>query len=196
MMGLNYDKTKIVGSELTQKFATFLILFAFWMVMSGGDTEPKFLFYAVVTAAVVTYLTYPLLLVGNSTGSKYYYLFSVSPVKALQYFFWLMWQLILANLDVLFATTAQDMWSKIDPKVIRFRCKMDNPMAHVVLANSITLTPGTVTLNVEGDLYEIHALTPGAAEGCLEGGMQRKVAWLFDEDMEFEALGVVEEAKA
>jgi multicomponent Na+:H+ antiporter subunit E len=64
-------------------------------------------------------------------------------------------------------------------------------MAYVVLANSITLTPGTVTLNVTDDgLFEIHALTVGAAEGVLDGSFQKKVADLCGIDYEF---AVVEE---
>ena len=95
-----------------------------------------------------------------------------------------MWQLVLANIDVLLATTGQEL--KIDPKVVRFRFRADNPMASVILANSITLTPGTVTMNVTDDgVYEIHALTVGAAAGVLDGGMQKKVADLYGEKFDF-----------
>jgi multicomponent Na+:H+ antiporter subunit E len=77
----------------------------------------------------------------------------------------------------------------INARVIAFRIKYDNPMAHTTLANSITLTPGTVTLNVTEDgLYEIHALTDGAAEGLLGGGMQQKVADLFGEPFIYEVV--------
>lgn len=183
------DDAKIVGSKNLQMLGTMLMLFVFWLIMSGGDMNPKFLFYGAVTSVVTTWICYPLLLVPNKDGSKLYYAFSFSIPKGIQYFFWLMWQLILANIDVLLATTAQDMMGKIDPKIIRFRFVVDNPLAVTVLANSITLTPGTVTLNVTEDgLYEIHALTPGAADGCLGGDMQRKVAWLFDEDAKFEVV--------
>lgn len=183
------DDAKIVGSKNLQMLGTMLMLFVFWLIMSGGDMNPKFLFYGAVTSVVTTWICYPLLLVPNKDGSKLYYAFSFSIPKGIQYFFWLMCQLILANIDVLLATTAQDMMGKIDPKIIRFRFVVDNPLAVTVLANSITLTPGTVTLNVTEDgLYEIHALTPGAADGCLGGDMQRKVAWLFDEDAKFEVV--------
>ena len=44
-------------------------------------------------------------------------------------------------------------------------------------------------MNVTDDgLYEIHALTTGAAEGVLDGGMQKKVAWLFGEPLDFEVV--------
>ncbi|MDY4920147.1 MAG: Na+/H+ antiporter subunit E [Phascolarctobacterium sp.] len=177
------NKTNIVGSPTVHKLAMFVVLFGFWMVLSGR-TETKFVVYGIITALVTTWITYPLLLVSNKDGSKKYFVFGVSIPKFIMYFFWLMWQLVLANIDVLLATTAQEL--DIDPKVVRFYFKADNPMASVVLANSITLTPGTVTLNVTDDgLYEIHALTKGAAAGVLDGSMQKKVAALYGETFDF-----------
>ena len=180
--GVLNDK-KIVGSPMVHMTGLALVLFAFWMVLSGR-TETKFVIYGILTAVVTTWVTYPLLLVPNKDGSKKYYVFGFSVPKMIMYFFWLMWQLVLANIDVLLATTGQEL--NIDPKVVRFRFKADNPMASVILANSITLTPGTVTMNVTDDgVYEIHALTVGAAAGVLDGGMQKKVADLYGEKFDF-----------
>ena len=180
--GVLNDK-KIVGSPMMHMTSLAVVLFAFWMVLSGR-TETKFVVYGIITAVVTTWVTYPLLLVPNKDGSKKYFVFGFSVPKMIMCFFWLMWQLVLANIDVLLATTAQEL--SIDPKVVRFRFKVDNPMASVVLANSITLTPGTVTMNVTDDgLYEIHALTVGAAAGVLDGGMQKKVADLYGEKFDF-----------
>ena len=177
------NNNNIVGSTLVHKLAMFVVLFGFWMVLSGR-TETKFIVYGLITAIVTTWVTYPLLLVPNKDGSKRYFVFGVSIPKFIMYFFWLMWQLVLANIDVLLATTAQEL--DIDPKVVRFYFRADNPMASVVLANSITLTPGTVTINVTDDgLYEIHALTKGAAAGVLDGSMQKKVAALYGEKFDF-----------
>lgn len=180
--GVLNDK-KIVGSPMVHMTGLALVLFAFWMVLSGR-TETKFVVYGILTAVVTTWVTYPLLLVPNKDGSKKYYVFGFSIPKMIMYFFWLMWQLVLANIDVLLATTGQEL--NIDPKVVRFRFRADNPMASVILANSITLTPGTVTMNVTDDgVYEIHALTVGAASGVLDGGMQKKVADLYGEKFDF-----------
>ena len=177
------NNKNIVGSSLVHKLAMFVVLFGFWMVLSGR-TETKFIVYGLITALVTTWVTYPLLLVPNKDGSKQYFVFGVSIPKFIMYFFWLMWQLVLANIDVLLATTAQEL--DIDPKVVRFYFRADNPMASVVLANSITLTPGTVTINVTDDgLYEIHALTRGAAVGVLDGSMQKKVGDLYGEKFDF-----------
>ena len=177
------NNNNIVGSTLVHKLAMFVVLFGFWMVLSGR-TETKFIVYGLITALVTTWVTYPLLLVPNKDGSKQYFVFGVSIPKFIMYFFWLMWQLVLANIDVLLATTAQEL--DIDPTVVRFYFRADNPMASVVLANSITLTPGTVTINVTDDgLYEIHALPKGAAAGVLDGSMQEKVADLYGVKFDF-----------
>ena len=51
-------------------------------------------------------------------------------------------------------------------------------MGKVIFANSVTLTPGTITTGVEGDLIEIHALTRSDLDGAEEGEMMRRVAWV------------------
>ena len=174
---------RIVGSPTVHLISMVIILFAFWLALSGKFTV-KFLIYGVLTSVVTAWITYPLLLVYNKDNSRRYFVFGISVIKLIKYVFWLLWQLVLANIDVAKATTGQKL--DIDPKVIRFYFKADNPMSSVVLANSITLTPGTVTINVTDDgLFEIHALTVGAAEGVLNGDMQRKVADLFGEKLEF-----------
>ena len=100
---------------------------------------------------------------------------------------WLLKELVLANIDVVKANGTAGAQDR--PKVIRFVFRSDNPMAKVLLANSITLTPGTVTINVTPEgIYEVHALTDGAAEGLLSGAMPRKVAELFGEKFDFMVL--------
>ena len=59
----------------------------------------------------------------------------------------------------------------------------------VVLANSIILTPGTITIDVDIDgVFEVHALSKNFASGLLDGRMQNRIAKLFDEDCQFTPL--------
>ncbi|MBR1552639.1 MAG: Na+/H+ antiporter subunit E [Schwartzia sp.] len=177
---------RIVGSPAVHLLSMAVVLFGFWMLLSG-NTQTKFLVYGVLTAVIAAWVTYPVLLVPNASDTKKYFVFGVNPVKLVLYLVWLFWQLILANIDVIRATVRPEI--EIDPSVVRFRYQTDNPMAKVVLANSITLTPGTVTMNMTEDgLYEVHALTAGAAEGLRGGDMQKKVAWLFGESYDFKLL--------
>lgn len=180
------QESKVVGSSAVHLISMFVSMFIFWMILSGR-TEVKFIVYGLITAAVTSWVTYPLLLVPNKAGTKKYFVFGVNPFKFIGYAIWLFWQLILANIDVFLATTSQEL--QIDPKVVRFKFTADNPMAYVVLANSITLTPGTVTMNVTDEgLYEIHALTVGAADGIQCGCFPEHVADLYGEELHFEML--------
>ena len=158
------DRT-IVGSPLTHLFSLGILMFVFWLALSG-DFAVKFVVYGLITSAVVAWICYPLLLLPNADGTKKYFALGVSPIAFLCYSLWLLKELVLANIDVVKATVRPEL--RIDPKVISFVFRADNPMAKVLLANSITLTPGTVTINVTPEgIYEVHALTDGAAEGLL-----------------------------
>ena len=66
--GVLNDK-KIVGSPMVHMTCLAMVLFAFWMVLSGR-TETKFVVYGILTAVVTTWVTYPLLLVPNRTAVK------------------------------------------------------------------------------------------------------------------------------
>ena len=167
------DRT-IVGSPLTHLFSLGILMFVFWLALSG-DFAVKFVVYGLITSAVVAWICYPLLLLPNADGTKKYFALGVSPIAFLCYSMWLLKELVLANIDVVKATVRPEL--RIDPKV------------KVLLANSITLTPGTVTMNVTPEgIYEVHALTEGAAEGLLAGAMPRKVAELFGEEFDFTVL--------
>ena len=63
----------------------------------------------------------------------------------------------------------------ISPRVIRVKAGQQSDLARVIYANSITLTPGTVSLSLEGDEIEVHALTREAAEELESGKMDRRV---------------------
>ena len=183
------DET-IVGSPMKHLVVLTCVLFFFWILLSG-KFDLKFLTYGALTAVISAWICVPLLLLPNAKGTKKYFIFDVPLAKYAVYWLWLLNEVVKANIDVVKATVKSEM--VINPRVIRFRIKMDNPMAHATLANSITLTPGTVTLNVTEDgLYEIHALTDGAAEGLLEGGMQKRIADLFGEPFDY---AVVEEGE-
>ena len=179
------DKT-IVGSPMKHLTVLAVVLFAFWFLLSG-KVDFKFLLYGALTAIISAWICVPLLLLPNADGTKKYFIFDVNLGKYAVYWLWLLKEVVNANIDVVKATVKSEM--VINPRVIAFRIKYDNPMAHTTLANSITLTPGTVTLNVTEDgLYEIHALTDGAAEGLLGGGMQQIVADLFGEPFIYEVV--------
>ena len=103
--------------------------------------------------------------------------------RLLGYFPWLVWQIVLANIDV--AKIILSPGLPIQPQLVSFRKNLPGPVAHLTLANSITLTPGTITIEMEGDKYLIHAINGSAAQSLApeegEGEMPQKVGVVFGE---------------
>lgn len=75
----------------------------------------------------------------------------------------LLWEILKANWNVILLILAGDRHT--DSTIIYVRIPLKTELARTILADSITLTPGTITISVEDDLYTIHALHPMAAEG-------------------------------
>jgi len=89
---------------------------------------------------------------------------------------WLVLEIIKANLDV--ARRILSPGLPIDPRIIRVRASQKGDLGRVIYANSITLTPGTVSIDTEGETITVHALCASAAEGVETGEMDRRVSRL------------------
>jgi len=74
------------------------------------------------------------------------------------------------------------MTDLIDPRIIKFKSKLQGDLSRVTFANSITLTPGTITVYVtmDGD-FSVHAIDKKSREG-LPGEMERRIAMAFGEE--------------
>ena len=167
-------------------FGLALGLFVIWILLSG-QFEMNFLLFGVASSLAIAYICYPLLNVTNEKTGKEYFVFGVNYLKLLIYFFWLVKEIIKASLDVTKEILKPHM--DYEPRIAYFSMSFENPMASVILAFSVILTPGTITVDVNDDgVFEVHALTKGMAEGLLEGTMQKKVAELFGETCEFTPL--------
>ncbi|MDA1183799.1 MAG: Na+/H+ antiporter subunit E [Acidobacteria bacterium] len=99
--------------------------------------------------------------------------FALRPVL---YIPWLLWEILKANVDVALLILSPTL--HISPRVIRVKAGQRTGLGLVVHANSITLTPGTVSIDIEGDTIVIHALTRESAQGVESGVMDRKVTAL------------------
>lgn len=157
-----------------RKVATFIILFVFWMVMAG-----KFdLFHAalgVISCLLVTRLSSDLLFKESRKGrGKEIFRFIV-------YIPWLIYQIILANLHVVRLALSPNMYDLIDPHLMRFKVNLKSDIAKVTFANSITLTPGTITADIVGDEFVVHALSQAVDDDLMTGEMERRVAHIFSE---------------
>jgi multicomponent Na+:H+ antiporter subunit E len=99
--------------------------------------------------------------------------------RFLLYVPWLLSRIILANLHV--AALILNPRQPIAPKLLRYRTALHDPRAVVLLANSITLTPGTITVEVSQDTLVVHALDADSTGDLLTHTLERKVARVFTE---------------
>jgi multicomponent Na+:H+ antiporter subunit E len=67
----------------------------------------------------------------------------------------------------------------VEPQMVEFETKLEKELSKFVLANSITLTPGTVTVRVEGSRFLVHALTDKVARD-IPGVMEKRIANIFE----------------
>lgn len=150
------------------KFATFVIMLIFWIVMSGMF-DGFHLTLGVLCCLLVAYFSSGLFF-PRENQPRLRGLIGIT-----LYLPYLIWQIILANLQVAYITLHPRMLEKIDPHLFRFDTILKRPMAKVALAQSITLTPGTITVNIHENQFAVYALTKEAAE-ALPGEMERRVA--------------------
>ena len=147
---------------------SFLFLFSFWWLLSG-QTAPILLGTGVLVCALVALLSTRMGLVDEESHPM-----SFLP-KLVTYVPWLAMQVIQSNWDVIKCVWAPTI--KVQPRFIRIPCDLKTEFGRVTYANSITLTPGTVTVEAD-ETFLIHALHQEAADSLASGDMERRVRTL------------------
>jgi multicomponent Na+:H+ antiporter subunit E len=168
-------------SRFQQVWPLSLLLFALWVVLS----EKFDLFHlgiGALSALCIALGTYRLLLLPPSIGARNMYPLAGFPwLRLPAYVLWLFWQIILSSIQVAVVVVHPKM--PISPCLIRFRTTLPHTLARLTLATSITLTPGTITVDVEDDEFLVHALTQQGADALEppegEGAMQQRVDALY-----------------
>lgn len=147
------------------------MLFALWIILSGVF-EPIILVFGVFSSLAVVFVSRRMDVVDNEG----------QPVGQLRltslpgFLLWLLRQVVRASLEV--TRRILDPRLPISPVVVSFRPSQRDEVSRAILANSITLTPGTISIDVQEDSITVHALTAEAAELLLKGEMDRRVARL------------------
>ena len=155
---------------------TFLVSFGLWLILSG-----KFDYFhislGVISCGIVSIFSSDLLFPEGLPGHLLRKLLGF-----LGYLPWLLYQIFLANIHVLYLSLHPGLIEKINPQIVRFNSKLKSDISLVTLANSITLTPGTITLSVSVDgEFKVHAIDDKLARG-LPGEMEDRIASAFGED--------------
>ena len=143
------------------------VLAAVWLLLSGYFDKPLLLGLGAVSVALVAFISLRMRIVDDEG------LPIQLPAGLVRYLPWLVVEIVKANVDVALRILRPDL--PIRPRVIQVRAGQRTDVGRVIYANSITLTPGTVTIDTEGDHITVHALTKEAADGVLTGEMDRRV---------------------
>jgi multicomponent Na+:H+ antiporter subunit E len=90
------------------------------------------------------------------------------------YWIWLLGQMVVSNVQVLRLVLGPR--AALSPRVVEVQAQAASKFARTLLGNSITLTPGTLTIHIDGNMITAHCLTDASARGLEAGAMARRVA--------------------
>jgi len=168
-----FKGAKQTKAEVIRFISTFILLLGFWLLLSG-HYDLFHISIGVLCCGLVSHTSHALLFANPRAGDM-----RVIVKRFIVYVPWLMYQIIMSNLHV--ARLA--LWPKrlIDPKIIEFKSKLESDISMVTLANSITLTPGTITVDVKDGVFYVHAVSKKVAEDLMTGEMEDRVAHIFME---------------
>jgi multicomponent Na+:H+ antiporter subunit E len=167
--------SEFVKSLLSFLF-TFILMFSTWIVLSG-IFEPLLLGLGLFSSFIVAYFFKDLLLPLLEPG------FIRTFFRFIIYAPWLIWEIVKANFHLVYLVFHPRMNDLIDPQIVVFKTNLKSDLAITTLANSITLTPGTITVTADNEgVFRVHAIDKEMAE-ALPGTMLEKVANVFGEDL-------------
>ena len=157
---------------------TAIAMFIFWILLSGEFTF-ILITSGVVASLITAYLSHDIFVgkadLKTETGRVF---------KFIVYIPWLLWEIILANVEI--AYLVLNPKPLVDPQIVRFKNDLKTDLGIVTLAHSITLTPGTVTVEANREEFVIHAIWQKSADGIIGGEMQQKVKKIEGEVMKIE----------
>ncbi len=156
---------------------TAMVSFVFWILLSGFF-DAFHIVTGIISSLLVALFSHRLFMPEGMSLK----LEAARTGRFFMYIPWLLLEIAKANIDIIYRTLHPSM--PIDPVVIKFRTDIEEDMGRATLANSITLTPGTVTMNVTDDgEFTVHAISREAADGLLSGEMARRVKHIEGRDV-------------
>ena len=134
------------------------VLFALWLVFNGKVTLEIVLFGIGLSLAVYLFCWKFL----EYSPKKELLALRLLP-QGIGYFFVLVWEVAKANWEAVKLIVSPKY--EVEPLLVTFRTNLKTDLARTVLANSITLTPGTITVELTEDEFKVHCLDKEMAEG-------------------------------
>lgn len=134
------------------------LLFLAWIIFNANITLEIVVFGIVITVVIFVFLCRCM----DYSIKKEMKLYRLLPF-ILAYFFVLIWEIVKADITML-RFIVLDKYEN-EPELVSFKTALKDESCKVMLANSITLTPGTITVDVSGDTYLVHCFDRELAEG-------------------------------
>ena len=154
---------------MREKILIIVLLFIFWLALSG-HFEYLIVLLGAISAVIVTYLSARMRLGGIGEHRLLFYL------KLTIYIIWLTWKIILANVQVAYRILHPRL--PVEPQYLQIKLAGDTPLFHLIHANSITLTPGTISVDIKDGIIHVHALSNANIGDLLKGEIADKILWL------------------
>lgn len=132
-----------------RKLGLFVVLYGTWIALSGHFT-PFFLIAGAIAAAITVAISERMSLID---GSRYPIILSW---RLPLYWAWLSWEIVKSSISITRKVLTPRM--EIEPVLVSIPCNLKNDFLSVIYANSITLTPGTMSTDLNGRNIEVHAL--------------------------------------
>ena len=136
----------------------YLIFFLIWVIFNGQFTPEIAVFGLIIAGLMYAFICKFMGYKPRADiimAKKFFYL--------IQYVFILVKEIVKANFAVIRMITSSRY--ELEPAVVRFKTDLKSTPARIMLANSITLTPGTIIVSLTGDEYVVHCLDKSLAEG-------------------------------
>ena len=146
----------------------FLILFGLWVVFNGKWTTEIALLGIAVSGLIYAFTC---AFIGLSPRKELHYLRNAG--RGMAYLWLLLREIFKANWQVL-----RLIWSprlEVEPELHTFHTKVKSDFGKAILANSITLTPGTITVHVRDDLFMVHCLDRELADGLEDSEFEQRL---------------------
>src|SRR5210317_1246546 len=148
----------------------FIILLCLWLLMSGHYTN-LIIGLGIVSCAFCTYLANRAKLIDEEGLPLFFF------PRLINYLFWLFKEIIISN----FNTAKVIISGNVEPEIFTVKASQHTDVARVTYANSITLTPGTVTTKIKNNILEVHALNSDFGNDVRSNEMDKKVKLLEGE---------------
>ena len=143
-------------NNIRNRFVLFATLLLFWIMLNGTLAIDSFIVGIIVSLSITLLF---------SSGLSFFTEFKLTPqafIAGVKYYIYFFKELVKSNFKL--AAIVLNPTLPIKPGIVKVRTKLKSKMGRLMLANSITLTPGTMTIEIEGEWIYVHCVTIESAD--------------------------------